>query len=101
MEPVAKERKKRKSKSVGANLPPQNGKTRDEAAALLNVGARSVDHATAVIEHGSDELIAAVDGGNVSVSRAAEVCRTTGKNGQLAEVKRRKRASGDCFGGSV
>ena len=43
---LAKERQKRKPKSVSANLHEQNGKASTEAAAAVNVSARSVDHAT-------------------------------------------------------
>jgi hypothetical protein len=42
-EPAAKERKKRKPKSVGANCPPQNnGKARDAAGAALKVSGKAV-----------------------------------------------------------
>lgn len=44
--------------------------TQGEAAQLLNVGKRSVERAREVLDHGSDELIAAVESGRVSVSAA-------------------------------
>lgn len=43
------------------------------AAEMLNVGERSVRRAREVLDHGSDELIAAVESGRVSVSAAADV----------------------------
>lgn len=46
-----------------------------EAAELLNVGRRSVQSARTVQEHGTPELVAAVDSGEVAVSRAAEIAR--------------------------
>lgn len=45
--------------------------TQDAAADLLNVGRRSVQRAREVIEHGSPELVQAVESGRVSVSAAA------------------------------
>lgn len=47
--------------------------TQGEAAQLLNVGKRSVERAREVLDHGSGELIAAVESGRVSVSAAADV----------------------------
>lgn len=46
--------------------------TQSQAAELLNVGLRSVQHARAVLDHGAPELIAAVESGAVSVSAAAK-----------------------------
>lgn len=43
------------------------------AAELLNVGKRTVERAGEVREHGTSELIAAVEAGDVSVSAAADV----------------------------
>lgn len=43
------------------------------AAEMLNVSTRSVTTANQVVEHGSDELIHAVETGSVSVSAAANV----------------------------
>lgn len=43
------------------------------AAEMLNVSPRSVTTANQVVEHGSDELIHAVESGSVSVSAAANV----------------------------
>jgi hypothetical protein len=44
-----------------------------DAADLLNVGKRSVERARTVLEHGTPELVAAVEHGDVAVSTAAEV----------------------------
>lgn len=49
------------------------GISQPAAASMLNVGERSVRRAREVLDHGSDELIAAVDSGRVSVSAAADV----------------------------
>lgn len=54
LEPEAKERKSAGQKAGGRgrkknlveNLPPSNCKTRDQAASMLNVSGRSVDHAS-------------------------------------------------------
>lgn len=47
--------------------------TQTAAAELLNVSRRTVQAAREVLDHGSDELIAAVESGKVSVSAAADV----------------------------
>lgn len=47
--------------------------TQTEAAELLNVSRAGVQRAREVLDHGSDELIAAVESGKVSVSAAADV----------------------------
>jgi N6-adenosine-specific RNA methylase IME4 len=44
-----------------------------DAAALLNVGKRSVERAREVLDHGDTELVGAVERGDVSVSAAADV----------------------------
>lgn len=66
-----------KTKS-GANLPQTSDRgprARDEAAAALGVGARSVDHARAVQATGDAGLIGMVDAGQVAVSAAAAVAK--------------------------
>jgi len=89
LQPEAKKRQARKSKSVGANLPPQNEpkKTRDVAAEQLKVSPRSVDHGSTVLKHGSPELVEAVEQGDVAVSKAAEVAKSTPKEEQLEVAK--------------
>jgi hypothetical protein len=49
--------------------------SRDDAAQLLNVSTKSLDRAKHVIEHGSKELIAAVEGRELSVSLAEKLCK--------------------------
>ena len=73
-----------KKKNLVENLPQGNGRTRDQAAALLNVSGKSVDHATTVLEQGSNELVQAVERGEVAVSKAAKIAKTTDKKQQLA-----------------
>lgn len=57
-----------RSKSPIGDLMPQS-----EAAALLNVGKRTVERACEVTDHGVPALVAAVEQGRVSVSAAADV----------------------------
>lgn len=63
------------------------GPSTEEAAESLNVSPRAVKRAKAVLQHGSDELIEAVNSGDVVVSRAAEVAKTTPKAKQLEKAK--------------
>lgn len=51
--------------------PPIGGVSTERAAALLNVGARSIERARVVREDGVDGLATAVEAGEVSVSAAA------------------------------
>ena len=51
------------------------GKSQPEAAAMLNVGRRSVQSARVVLEHGTPELAKAVDDGRLAVSEAAKVAK--------------------------
>lgn len=62
----------------------------DDAAAALNVSRESVKRGKTVFEHGSDELIDAVKTGEVSVTRAAKVAKTTPKAEQLPKAKEKK-----------
>jgi hypothetical protein len=57
------------------HAPPIGGAavTQAEAAALLNVGERSVQRARVVIERGTPELVKAVERGDVSVSSAVKI----------------------------
>lgn len=49
------------------------GISRSEAAAMLNVGERSVARGREVLDKGAPELVSAVERGQVSVSAAADV----------------------------
>ncbi|MHB0954756.1 MAG: ParB/RepB/Spo0J family partition protein [Pirellulaceae bacterium] len=70
----AKERKKRKPKSVKETVPEQNnGQSRDQAGEQFGVSGKTVDAASKVISKGSKELAAAVDAGAIPVSRAAKL----------------------------
>ena len=55
------------------DLSPIGEKSQAQAAKLLNVGKRSVERAREVRDHGAPELQAAVEGGQVSVSAAADI----------------------------
>lgn len=70
----AKERMKRKPRdSAMANLPQQTGAARDQAGAAVKVSGRSIDKAAAVLEQGAPEVIAAVEAGELSVSKARKI----------------------------
>ncbi len=80
----AKERQKRKPKSVVQNSAQQNGqKSRDAAGAAVGVSGYSVDAATKVLKKGAVELQKAVDKGTIKVSTAS----------RLAEAPRKTRRS--------
>lgn len=86
-----KRSRKAKGKTVKENLPePIGGQSRDAAAEVVNVSGKSVDFASAVLEHGSQQLIEAVESGEVSVSRAAKIAKSTPKPQQLSAVKEKK-----------
>lgn len=53
---------------------PIGGSTREDTAALLGIGTRSIDRAKVVLDQGSEELIEAVEQCAVSVSAAHELC---------------------------
>lgn len=79
-----------------ANLPQaysaeQNGKSREQAAALLGVSARSVGDAQTVLTKGSAQLVRMVDAGEVSVSKAAKVAREHEKTEQVEVIEEYKR----------
>ena len=61
--------------------------TQDEAAQHLKVSRRTVQHARAVLDHGIDELQAAVKGGEISVSAAAELSRLPADTQRAALTK--------------
>lgn len=54
-----------------------------QAAELMQVSRKSVERAKVVLEHGSPELIQAVEQGKVAVSKAAAVAKETPKERQL------------------
>jgi hypothetical protein len=69
----AKERQTRKpADSVVENLPQQKGKARDKAGDLLKVSGKSVDAATKVLKSGNDQVIAAVERGDMTVNAAVQ-----------------------------
>ncbi len=74
-------------KSQEIKLPNGNLIGMEKAAEMLNVSPRTVARAKTVLEHGSPELIAAVDSGEVAVSRAATVAKTTRKEKQVDVAK--------------
>ena len=55
------------------DLSPIGEMSQGQAAALLNVGKRSVERATEVRTHGAPELVHAVERGAVSISAAADI----------------------------
>lgn len=61
-----------------------------QAADLMQVSPKSVERAKIVIEHGSPELIEAVEQGKVAVSKAAVVARESPKEKQLEMAKPKK-----------
>ena len=60
-------------KKVVPNLAPSpdSGKSRDKAAAVVNVSHGSIDNASRVIERGAPELVQAVEQGKIAVSTAS------------------------------
>jgi ParB-like chromosome segregation protein Spo0J len=58
---------------IGGLANPSATATRDEAAALLNVGTSSIDRAKQIIKHGTPELQSMVENGEVSVDSARHV----------------------------
>ena len=61
----------------------------EKAAEQLKVGTASVKRAKAVHEHGSPELIAAVEQGEIAVSKAATIAKTVQKERQIEEAKKK------------
>ena len=80
----AKERMKRKPADSAVEKLPQQ-KSRDAAGDALNVSGKSVDAATKVLKSGNEELIAKVESGEVSVSKAAAIV-----TGKVAKPKKAK-----------
>lgn len=65
---------------------PKGGTSQAAAAEALNVGTRTVQRATEVVEHGAPELVAAVQNGTVKVTDAANITELP-KAKQKAAVK--------------
>lgn len=78
----------------GRKVGPQNcGATSEDAAKLLNVSKRSVETAKYVLEHGSKDLIEAIETRTLSVSLAAKLCKVCDdKREQTRLVKEGKAA---------
>ncbi len=55
---------------------PIGGTSQPEAATMLNVGERSIQRARQVLDHGTPELVQAVEAGQVAVSAAAALVDT-------------------------
>lgn len=93
------DKKSKKAKSGVEILPPpiESKKSRDAAGDALNVSGKSVDAATKVLKSGNEELIAKVESGEVSVSKAAAIV-----SGKIAKPKKKKQAdeSGETDGES-
>jgi ParB-like chromosome segregation protein Spo0J len=78
---AAKERQKEhghtapgKTRNTGGNVTTSDSsKARDAVGKAVGVSGSLIDRATKVLKEGTPELIQAVDSGNMSVSRAAEV----------------------------
>jgi ParB-like chromosome segregation protein Spo0J len=73
------------------DLSPIGEKSQAQAAELLNVGKRSVERAKKVREHGTPELQAAVERGEVSVSAAAEIATETPEQQREAVARAKQR----------
>ncbi|HVA51386.1 MAG TPA: hypothetical protein VNH11_33905 [Pirellulales bacterium] len=85
--------KKHRETTVGANLHPPCAKVNAQAAALLNVSARSIATASKVLESGDEQVIDAISEGTISVSDAATVIDLPKpKQRQALEEVRRGRA---------
>ena len=65
------------SRGVSANLRSGPHKAAADAASLLNVSPRTVEHASRVLDYGIPELVTAVEQGEVSVSAASAVAKKT------------------------
>ena len=62
-----------KKQDPSANLHQGNGKANEQAGAAVKVSGTSVAHASKVLKSGNEELVKAVDSGEVSVSKAAKI----------------------------
>lgn len=70
--------KKGDAKPASANWRERDeaGKASERAAEMLNVSPRTVERATRVVEHGTPELVRAVEDGQVAVSAAVKMTTT-------------------------
>lgn len=68
------------------------------AAESLNVDRSTVFKAKTVLKEGSPELVEAVERGEVSVNRAAEIAKTTPKEKQAEEAKKPKKKRKSALG---
>ena len=82
-----------KKPDPSANLHQGNGKASEQAGAAVNVSARSVAHASNVLKKGSEELVKAVDSGQVSVSKAAKIAEVPKKKQADALVEKKSKKS--------
>lgn len=95
----------KKKETLVEDFPQGNssGKARDLAAAPFDISGKLVDDATAVLKFGSPELNAAVESGQVSVSKAAKVAKASPKEIQMDEVTqkppRKKKKQSEQKGG--
>jgi ParB-like chromosome segregation protein Spo0J len=90
-----KEAKGRQGKrtDIKENLPEcPKGQSRDLAGKAVKVSGKTIDNATTVLKKGSEELIKAVDSGEVSVSKAAKVAKTTPKQEQAQRATEKQKA---------
>ena len=64
--------------------------TQAEAAAMLKVSPRTVQAANAVLDNGTPEMVAAVERGDIAVSRAAELTKLSDEQQReaIADAKR-------------
>ena len=64
----------------------------DDASAMLKVSKPSIKRAKQVLDHGSEELQELVESGEVSVSKAAQVAKTTPRDEQAARATAKQQA---------
>lgn len=91
--------------NIRANLPESSkGRSRDHAAKAFDVSPRSVERASKVIKQGADELIEAVETGQIAVSAAAKVSAVPKEIQQeivdMSPKRRRKAVSNIAQGGN-
>ena len=97
-EAAARERQRHGGREKGSANLREASKSSDQAAALMAVSPRSVEHASRVLRSGSPELVAAVESGEVSVSRASSVAALPAEEQAPAARERAPRATVDRVG---